>query len=107
MPESVTTRPDPGDDTVVARLSPGNHPGGTAAEWFPADVVDQVFGTPAVVCQPRCVFCGIGHYAPAVPAVSRGKAGCHNCGRVPPVFHSEDEYRAAVRAARERTIDDG
>lgn len=54
-----------------------------------------------IVYQLRCVFCGMEHYALNVSAVSHGKSGCHNCGRVPPVYTNAGEYRAAVRRARE------
>lgn len=51
---------------------------------------------PPVIWQPRCIFCGLEHYIIATLAISRGEAACHNCGRVPPVFHDRDEYLARL-----------
>lgn len=53
------------------------------------------------VYQPRCVFCGLEHYVLNVPSVSNGASGCHNCGRVPPVFYDQTAYYAALREGRE------
>lgn len=53
-----------------------------------------------VVLQPRCVFCGSEHYALGVIAISNAEAGCHRCGRVPPIFTSEADYRARLREVR-------
>jgi hypothetical protein len=55
-----------------------------------------------VVVQPRCVHCGMEHYALAVWAISHGHGACHNCGFTPPVFTNPQEYRDALRRARER-----
>lgn len=48
------------------------------------------------VTQPRCIFCKRDHYVLDVPYVSRGIGRCHNCGRVPPVFATVDEYHRAL-----------
>lgn len=53
------------------------------------------------VYQPRCVFCGLEHYVLNVISVSNGASGCHNCGRVPPVFYDQAAYYAALREGRE------
>lgn len=49
-----------------------------------------------VVMQPRCIFCKLEHYILNVPYVSRGTSCCHNCGKVPPVFNTLDEYHGAL-----------
>jgi hypothetical protein len=60
------------------------------------------------VMQPRCVYCLAEQYALAVWDISYGRAGCAWCGRVPPVYRNEADYRAALAAARaERTQTNG
>lgn len=48
-----------------------------------------------VFYQPRCVSCGLEHYVLNVPSLSRGESPCHNCGHVPPVFTSRQEWKVA------------
>jgi hypothetical protein len=45
------------------------------------------------VLQLRCLRCKREHEPAARPYVSRGRAGCANCGHVPPVFTSRLAYR--------------
>lgn len=47
--------------------------------------------------QVRCIYCKREQYAPAVYPISHGKAGCSWCGKVPPVFTTDEEYYKALK----------
>jgi hypothetical protein len=69
-------------------------------------VDDEYAERDRTVYQMRCVFCDTEHYVLAVPAISRGEAGCGQCGRIPPVFEHENEYREALGATRKRHLEE-
>lgn len=47
--------------------------------------------------QVRCIYCKREQYAPAVYPISHGEAGCSWCGKVPPVFTTDEEYYKALK----------
>lgn len=58
--------------------------------------VDMQEPSERVVYQPRCVYCKRQQWAIMVAPISRGQAGCAWCGKVPPVFYREADYRTAL-----------
>lgn len=49
------------------------------------------------VMQDRCIYCKMEQYIPAVYSISHGESCCVWCGKVPPVFTDEKEYREELR----------
>lgn len=54
-----------------------------------------------LVWQPRCPNCLVEHYLPNTVAISTGQAACGICGHRQ-TFANVEDYRAALRAARDR-----
>lgn len=56
-----------------------------------------------VAMQPRCIYCKREQYGPAVWDISHGEHPCVWCGKTPPTFETEREWRSAYD--NEGTVD--
>lgn len=56
-----------------------------------------------VAMQPRCIYCKREQYAPAVYSISHGEHPCVWCGKIPPVFKTEQEWHEAYNNEQEET----
>ena len=54
-----------------------------------------------VVMQFKCIRCKKEQYAPAVYDISHGEHPCVWCGKTPPIFTDEEEYRKELKNGRE------